>query len=709
GPPSGDFDAWCKSQPWFDKEDEYSVLFEALFPDERARQRYMEEKIENIFPGWGYLYLANLIQNDQFNVCFTTNFDDLVHQALSTYAGYNPIVCTVDSQVKSVNITSRRAKIIKLHGDYLFKKLKNTREELKQLDPNMQEKFQEFAKFYGMLVLGYAGQDLSVMGILERILTQDERYFENGIFWGIRSGSPPAPRVADLAARFPGRVRLFQFDDFDVFMAKLHAYRKLKLPKPILQPFDALRDRYTLLIRTETADTRSDREIDSDRRQLQDQLKLPWAKANNEAQLDLLQAQLSLGRREYEAAIQHISKFIETQPEDIDGLTTFGYALAQQGDDQRSDAILQSAAEKWQAAVALEAKQPPRKALQARYGLVRYFSQKQMLPQAIAECEALLAMAPADRAVHEQLVQLYAASLRYDDAQRELQWLLDQFPSNAQYHALRASVLDQKGMAGDALEEMQRAVNLDGGNAWLRASLAELFMKLSRLDEAARELEEAIRLGPGNLDFRLQIATLYTNRQMLTAALPHLEAAVRLGPNSSEARGWLGQTYLFLGRLTDAQRELEAMLSLSRNDVRAEVMAGVLFLRMNRRDLAETHLREATRVDPREPRAWYWMGIYMSLQNRFQEIGPVMQTLAQIDPPTAQLLQFQLNNWQTAVAALFPPPGAAQPPFAPPLPQPQFDAHAPVWPAGGAPQGGPQWLKDAARAFFAKQGGRFDS
>jgi hypothetical protein len=69
--PGADFATWCKAQPWFDKEDEYSVLFEELFPDERARQRYMEEKIEKIFPCWGYLYLANLIQNDQFNVCFS--------------------------------------------------------------------------------------------------------------------------------------------------------------------------------------------------------------------------------------------------------------------------------------------------------------------------------------------------------------------------------------------------------------------------------------------------------------------------------------------------------------------------------------------------------------------------------------------------------------------------------------------------------------
>lgn len=672
GPPNVDFESWCKEdeqQAWFGKPEEYSILFEKLFPDERARQRYMEAKIEGASPSWGYLYLANLMQYGFFNICFTTNFDDLLHQALSTYAGYNPIVCSADSQVMSISIMSRRAKIIKLHGDYLFKKLKNTCEELKQLDPNMAAKLGEFAKVCGMVVLGYNGQDVSIMSILEELL-QNERCFESGVFWGIRRGSEPSSRVSELMARFPHRVRTFEFGDFDIFMARLHAYiaraqpdLNLKLPKPILEPFEALKQRYRLLTQNETANAKSDDQIEHDRQQLLENLKPAWANTSDTAQLDLLQAQLTLGRRDYKSALEYISKFVEKRPDDIDGLTTFGYVLAQQAEDAHNDSAWDAAVEKWKAAVALEAKTPAQKALQARSGLIRAYWRKQALKEAIVECEALLPLVPGDRSLRETLAQLYSSVGRYDDSLSVAQGLSNDYPEAAQYRMLRASVLEQKGMLNEAREELRRATNLDRNNPWLHFALANVEAKLSHLDEATQEYEEAVRLEPGNMNFRLQAATLYTNRQMLAAALPHLEAAVRIEPNSAEARGWLGQTYLCLGRLTDARPQLEVMLSLSPNDARAEVMAGVLYIRMNMANLAEQHLRAAIQANFHDPRAWFWLGIYFRLQNRLQELQEVRQTLAQMDAASSQMLELQLSNWQMAVSTLFGAAPAAQPQF----------------------------------------------
>src|SRR6476469_9293614 len=77
------FREWCKEQPWAASANQYSVLFEMLYPDPRARQRYVEPMIEKAFPNWGYVYLANLIRSDHFNLIFTTNFDDLVNEALT--------------------------------------------------------------------------------------------------------------------------------------------------------------------------------------------------------------------------------------------------------------------------------------------------------------------------------------------------------------------------------------------------------------------------------------------------------------------------------------------------------------------------------------------------------------------------------------------------------------------------------------------------
>jgi hypothetical protein len=115
------------------------------------------------------------------------------------------VVCAADSEVISITITSDRPKIIKLHGDYLFERLKNTAEELVQLDPNMKRKFAEFAKDCGMVVLGYAGHDRSIMRVLEELLS-DDSMFPLGIYWGVRHESDGtlklAPRVEELRKKF---------------------------------------------------------------------------------------------------------------------------------------------------------------------------------------------------------------------------------------------------------------------------------------------------------------------------------------------------------------------------------------------------------------------------------------------------------------------------------------------------------------------------
>lgn len=247
-PADADFDAWCKAQPWCDKDEEYSRLFEMLFPNERARQKYVEPKIEAAFPSWCYLYLANIVQAGYFNVIFTTNFDDLMNDALTMYLGYNPVVCAADSEVISISITTDRAKIIKLHGDYLFKRLKNTVEELKQLDPNMESKVREFGKQCGMVVIGYAGRDHSIMSLLEELM-KDENSFPNGIYWGMRPNEQQASRVKELTTTFSKRFHLFQCQDFDLFMSRLHATLKLNLPQTVLQPYESLHNKFERLVK----------------------------------------------------------------------------------------------------------------------------------------------------------------------------------------------------------------------------------------------------------------------------------------------------------------------------------------------------------------------------------------------------------------------------------------------------------------------------
>ena len=177
----------------------------------------------------GYAYLVKLIENGFFNTVFTTNFDDLINEAFYRFSKNRPIVCAHDSSISGVTVTSTRPKIIKLHGDYLFENIKATLRETESLETNMKMKFQEFAKDFGLIVIGYSGQDRSIMDILNYLL-QKEDYFKNGIFWCIRKGDTCiSSELKKLLWR--DRVYYVEIDGFDEFLAELnHQLNKGALP-----------------------------------------------------------------------------------------------------------------------------------------------------------------------------------------------------------------------------------------------------------------------------------------------------------------------------------------------------------------------------------------------------------------------------------------------------------------------------------------------
>lgn len=203
---------------WYDPQAEYSSLFEKKYDLQRQRRMFVETEIKNSSPSIGYSFLTNLVDQSFFNTIFTTNFDDLINEAFFSFANHRPIVCAHDSSINSITVTSKRPKIIKLHGDYLFDDIKATNRETESLDKNMKEKFIEFAKDYGLIVVGYAGYDRSIMETISSLL-KNENYFRNGIYWCIRSDSEIPEELKRLL--WNDRVFFVEIDGFDEFFANL--------------------------------------------------------------------------------------------------------------------------------------------------------------------------------------------------------------------------------------------------------------------------------------------------------------------------------------------------------------------------------------------------------------------------------------------------------------------------------------------------------
>ena len=211
---------YLKSCSWYDPRNEYSCLFEKRYDLPQHRRMFIEKEVDEKKPSIGYEYLSKLIGNSYFRTIFTTNFDDLLNQSFYSYLKARPIVCAHDSSINSVTITSKRPKIIKLHGDYLFDGIKSSMREVETLEDNMRNKFTEFAKNYGLIVLGYAGNDRSIMEILSYLLKRDG-YFSHGIYWCIRKDSEISNELKNLL--WQERVFFVEIEGFDEFFAEVNA------------------------------------------------------------------------------------------------------------------------------------------------------------------------------------------------------------------------------------------------------------------------------------------------------------------------------------------------------------------------------------------------------------------------------------------------------------------------------------------------------
>lgn len=111
----------AKRFPGYTKENAatyYNHVIEELFPSPLERQKEIERLCDGKFPGFGYSVLASLMANASagFNMTITTNFDDLIADALYLYADARPLVIPHESLAGYINPHSKRPLVVKLHG-----------------------------------------------------------------------------------------------------------------------------------------------------------------------------------------------------------------------------------------------------------------------------------------------------------------------------------------------------------------------------------------------------------------------------------------------------------------------------------------------------------------------------------------------------------------------------------------------------------------
>lgn len=158
----------------------YSGVLELLTPDQATRRAYLARNFEGVEPASTHERLADLAARGFIKLFITTNFDRLLEHALQS-RGIEPVVVTCDADLRTAQSREHvDCYVLKPHGDYLQQTIRNTPAELAELEPGLTAELQEVFDRYGLVVLGYSGNDEAISRIFA---ARCSRY---GLYWASR-------------------------------------------------------------------------------------------------------------------------------------------------------------------------------------------------------------------------------------------------------------------------------------------------------------------------------------------------------------------------------------------------------------------------------------------------------------------------------------------------------------------------------------------
>lgn len=171
-----DPDTWFRNT--FNFEPEYSELLDNLAKTPAERQQLLrayfepteEEREQGLKkPSQAHRAIADLVSKGYIRVIVTTNFDRLLEQALVDDGIQPSIVSTADGAKGALPLVHSPCTIVKVNGDYLDTRIKNTRGELEEYEKPTNDLLDRIFDEYGLIVCGWSAEwDTALRGAIER-------------------------------------------------------------------------------------------------------------------------------------------------------------------------------------------------------------------------------------------------------------------------------------------------------------------------------------------------------------------------------------------------------------------------------------------------------------------------------------------------------------------------------------------------------------
>ena len=180
-------------------------------------------------PTAGHKAIARLVRGGYINVVITINFDRLLETAIEDEGVVPVVLATVDAVEGAMPVVHSRCTVIKLHGDYLDPRSKNTPSELEQYDKPVEELLDRILDEYGLIVCGWSAEyDTALRAALER---RRSRRFP--LYWALKGelGEHAKRLTTHLGAQI---VPIESADDFFTDLSgKVESLEESSTPHPL--------------------------------------------------------------------------------------------------------------------------------------------------------------------------------------------------------------------------------------------------------------------------------------------------------------------------------------------------------------------------------------------------------------------------------------------------------------------------------------------
>ena len=242
-----DPEGWFRER--YHADPDYSDLLEQLY-DQSTRQANLRGYFEPTeqereegkkLPTRAHRAIARLVRGGYVRVIITPNFDHLIEDAIRAEGIEPVIVSTADAIDGAPPLAHVRCLIVKVHGDYLDARIKNTKAELAAYDARLDRLLDQILDGFGLIVCGWSADwDPALRGAVER--APNRRY---ATFWtGLTEPSAAAQKLTSLrAAKF---IKIESADAFfDALAERVTAVAESDRPNPVdAQVTVALAKRY---------------------------------------------------------------------------------------------------------------------------------------------------------------------------------------------------------------------------------------------------------------------------------------------------------------------------------------------------------------------------------------------------------------------------------------------------------------------------------